>query len=1101
MMDFKKSMLAASAALFLNLSAYSQNVTMHVRNVSVKEAMEQFKKASGYSFVFSSSDINTSRRVSVAARNAAVGDVVRQILQGQKDIDYTIQGKNIVLRRERGTHQPKGTPARQGVKKTLYGRVVDQHGDPIIGASVKCNGSAMGTVTDIDGNFALNGVEADSELQVSYIGCKSQTLRVGQRDRISIALHEDSEQLNEVVVVGYGSQKKVNLTGAVASVSGKELSARPITSVKAGIQGLVPGLQVTTSSGRPGEDNTSMTVRGVGTLNNSAPYILIDGVESGTMNTIDPNDVESISVLKDAASAAIYGSKAANGVILITTKRGKSGKPKVGYNGTFGWQVATGHVERMHSADAAEFLNKALESSGKSPRFTQDDIQKFRDGSDPYGHPDTDWYGMAYQGNGFMHKHSANIDGGNDNVSYMVSAGYLNQNGIMLHSNREQFNLRSNIDVKLSRKFTVHTSMSYINNRYIDPTNSYLGGGSDQIIRQVNLFAPWVPYKNEDGTYGTLGDGNPIAWLDLDQTIKRRRQNFTGILSIDYQILKQLKFTAKGAYISQVEATDDFKKEIQYNSSKYHGPNSLTASRYMWNRPSLDLLLNYSQSFGHHNLKTLAGWHIEKYNYDEIKAFRKNFPNNELTDLSAGTAATQTNSGYTRELALVSAFGRVNYDYAGRYLFEANLRADASSRFAPGNRWGYFPSFSAGWRISEEKFMEPARGWLQNLKVRASWGQLGNQNALSDYYPWLVTYTVGKNYPFGGTLVSGVAQTAQKLSTISWEKSTTWGVGVDLSLLGCVDLSVDYYNRKTTGIIMSVPVPGSFGLSAYKDNVGAMRNSGIEASLGYHRSWRDWTFAATANMAYNKNEVLNLGGVDEQISSYYINRVGQPYQSFYGYVCDGMFRTQEEADAFTEKYGNPFGSAKKFKAGDLRYKDTDGDGKLTSKDRTTIGTSQPKFTFGLNLTASWRGIDVSALLQGALGVYRYYTDEVYGDFIGDTSHPCTAWFDAFDEQTNPGGKFPRVAETSKTASYPNTVSSFWVLRTNYLRFKNLQVGYTFPKQWLSHVGVSSLRVFYSGENLFKVDNLPINIDPESPSGRGSHYPQMATHSFGINLTF
>lgn len=521
----------------------------------------------------------------------------------------------------------------------------------------------------------------------------------------------------------------------------------------------------------------------------------------------------------------------------------------------------------------------------------------------------------------------------------------------------------------------------------------------------------------------------------------------------------------------------------------------------MWNRPSLDLLLNYGQALGQHNLKALAGWHIEKYNYDEVQAYRNSFPNNDLTDIDAGTSSSQTNSGYTRELALVSYFGRVNYDYAGRYLFEANLRADASSRFAPGNRWGYFPSFSAGWRVTEERFMESVRSWMQNLKVRASWGQLGNQDALTDYYPWLVTYAVGANYPFGGSLASGVAQTAQKLSTISWEKSTTWGVGLDIALFGCLDITVDYYNRKTTGIIMSVPVPGSFGLSAYKDNVGAMRNSGVEVSLGYHRTWHDWTFAATGNMAYNKNEVLDLGGVTEQISSYLINRVGQPYQSFYGYVCDGMFRTQEEADAFTEKYGNPFGSAKKFKAGDLRYRDVDGDGKLTSKDRTTIGTSQPKFTFGLNLTASWRGIDASVLMQGALGVYRYYNAEVYGDFTGDSMHPCTAWFDAFDEQTNPGGKFPRVAETSKTASYPDTVSSFWVLRTNYLRFKNIQVGYTLPKQWLAHFGVSSLRVFYSGENIFKVDNLPVNIDPESPSGRGSHYPQVATHSFGINLTF
>ena len=1095
MMDFKRTMLAASAALFLNLSAYSQNVTMQVRNVTVKEAMEQFKRASGYSFVFSSSDVNTAKKVTVSANNASVADVVRQILRGQNGVDYDIQGKNVVVRKRQA---PAAGQQGKGQRRTVRGQILDQNGEPIIGASVKQKGTGNGAVTDVNGNFVIEGVSPDSELLVSYIGFTPQTVKVGQKDHLSIAMREDSEQLSEVVVVGYGSQRKENLTGSVSSVSSKELAARPITSVKAGIQGLVPGLQVTNSQGRPGEDNSTMTVRGVGTLNNSAPYILVDGVETGTMSSIDPNDIESISVLKDAASAAIYGSKAANGVILITTKRGKSGKPTINYNGTIGWQVATGHVERMHSADAADYYNRAHPGQ---ERFTAEDIQKFRDGSDPYGHPDTDWNDLGYQGNGFMHQHNASLSGGNDNVSYMVSAGYLNQNGIMKHSNREQFNLRSNIDVKFNDRLSLHSSLAYINNKYQDPNNSYVGGGSDQIIRQLNLIAPWIAYKNEDGTYGTIGDGNPVAWLDLDQTVTRKAQNFSGILAIDWKIIDPLVFTAKGAYISNVQSTEDFKKDIQYNPSKYHGPNSLSSRRYTWNRPSLDLLLNYTQSFGDHNLKGLAGWRIEKYNYDELQAYRNGFPNNDLTDLNAGTASTQTNSGYTRELAMMSYFGRINYDYAGRYLFEANFRADASSRFSPSNRWGYYPSLSAGWRVSEEKFMESARSWLQNLKLRVSWGQLGNQDALTDYYPWLVTYATGKNYPFGGALASGIAQTNQKLESISWEKATTWGVGLDLNLLGCIDFTIDYYNRKTTGIIMSVPVPGSFGLSAYKDNVGAMRNSGIEMSLGFHKQWGEWSFNATGNFAYNKNEVLNLGGVKEQISSYLINRVGESYQSFYGYVADGLFRTQDEADAYTEKYGNPFGSSKKFKAGDIRYKDVDGDGKLTSKDRDIIGTSQPKFTFGLNLAASWKNIDVSVLMQGALGVYRYYNQELYGDFTGDASHPSTMWFDAFDAETNPNGKFPRVALTENTASYPNTVSSFWVLRTNYLRFKNLQVGYTLPKAWTARLGIQRARVFYSGENLFKIDNLPINVDPESPSGRGSHYPQVATNSFGINITF
>jgi TonB-linked SusC/RagA family outer membrane protein len=641
--------------------------------------------------------------------------------------------------------------------------------------------------------------------------------------------------------------------------------------------------------------------------------------------------------------------------------------------------------------------------------------------------------------------------------------------------------------------------MSYIHNDYADPTNSYVGGGSDQIIRQLNRIAPWIPYKNADGTYGTIGDGNPVAWLDLDETLNRKNQNMSNILGIDANILDGLIFTAQGAYVSNSQDRKEFIKDIQYNATKYHGPNSLDEENTLWNRSTLDLLLNYKKSFQQkHNLKVMLGYHLEKYNYKYTDAYREGFPNNDLTDLDAGTTSTQTNSGHSRALAMMSYFGRVNYDYLGKYLFEANFRADASSRFSPDNRWGYFPSLSAGWRISEESFMAGTRTWLQSLKLRGSWGQLGNQDALDEYYPWLVTYSVGSNYPFDDNVNTGITQTAQKLASISWERSTNWGLGLDATLFSCLDLTLDYYNRKTTGIIMDVPVPGSFGLSAYKDNVGAMRNRGFELSLGFHKQWNEWKFSAMGNMALNKNRILNLGGVDEMISSYYINRVGSPYESFYGYVADGLFKSQAEADAYTAKYGDPFGNP--FYAGDIKYKDVNGDGKLTSADRAPCGSEQPDVTFGLNLSASWKNFDLSVFVQGAGGVYRYFNNEVFGEFTGDSSHPSTAWFNAWSKD-NPNGTFPRVAESDRTNSRPTNYSSFWFFRTNYLRFKNIQFGYTLPSKWLSSLGISRVKIYYSGENLFKIDNLPVNIDPEAPSGRGSQYPLVSTNSIGLNVTF
>lgn len=1068
-------------------------ISMQQKVVPLSKVFEEIEAKTGYSFLVRNNDVNTNEKVSIDVKNKTVEEIL-QILFAGKNIKFQVDGKRISVFKPQAVSQQK---------RRVTGQVLDAMREPVIGASVMIAGTANGCITDIDGNFSLDVADAGVKLQISYIGYKPQTVQVGDKTSFKITLQEDTRTLDEVVVVGYGSQTKVNLTGSVASISNAELAERPITSVASGIQGLVPGVTITSGEGRPGQDGATIRVRGQGTLNNSDPYILIDGIESGSMNQVDPNDIESISILKDAASAAIYGSKAANGVVLITTKRGKSGRPVLSYSGSVGWQAATGFIERMNSADAATYYNRALANSGKAPRFTDAEIQKFRDGSEPYKYPNTDWNDLGYQGSGFMHQHNVSISGGNESVKYMTSAGYLGQEGIMKNSGRKQFNIRSNVDITLSKQFAVRTNLAYINNAYSDANNSYVGGGSDQIIRQLNRIAPWIVYKYEDGTYGTIGDGNPIAWLDSGETIDRRNQNFSGILSVDYNIIDGLKLTAQGSYVTNIQDYDAFVKDIQYNPDKYHGPNKLDSRTYLWNRSSFDGLLNYDKTFGKHTLKALAGYRVEQYNYKESKATRTGFPNNDMTDINAGTESTQTNNGYKRELTMMSYFGRVNYDFMGKYLFEANFRADASSRFSPDNRWGYFPSVSAGWRISEEAFMAGTRHWLESLKIRGSWGQLGNQDALnsdktSDYYPWLVTYSIGKNYPFDGVVNTGIAQTAHKLASISWEKSTTWGVGLDLTVLQGLNISVDYYNRKTDGIIMEVPVPGSFGLSPYKDNVGAMRNQGVEVTAGYQKSWNDWRFGANGNFTLNRNKILDLGGVKEMIDGYYINRVGSAFKSFYAYVADGLFQSQEEADAYTEKYGNPFG--KKFKAGDIRYKDDNKDGKLTSADRQVVNSEQPKFTFGLNLSVGWKGFDLSVLMQGACGVSRYFNQEVFGDFTGDTSHPSTAWFDAWSPE-NPNGKFPYVAEAGSSPSQPSTYSTFWVFTTNYLRFKNIQFGYTLPSTWLRKTGITRAKIYYSGENLFKIDSLPVDIDPEAPSGRGSHYPQVSTNSIGINLTF
>ena len=993
---------------------------------------------------------------------------------------------------------------------TLFckGLVKDATGESVIGASVVVKGTTNGTITDFDGNFSLDGIKKGDVIVISYVGYQTQEIK-WNGSPLNVILKEDSKTLSEVVVVGYGTQKKANLSGSVAMVDSKELENRPIQNVSSGLQGLMPGVAITGTNGAPGQDAGKIRVRGIGTLNEAGPYILVDGIETGTLSAVDPNDIESISVLKDAASAAIYGSKAANGVVLITTKRGKTGQTKISYSGYLSFQNATNMIERMGSYEYASLLNQALEAEGMSKRFNDTELQKFKDGNDPL-YPDTDWYDLAYK-TGVQHRHNVNINGGSENVKYMASLGYLNQTGILPNAGREQFNARTNLDMKINKRLSARMNLSFIKNDYSDASSAYYGGSSDQIIRQLNLIAPWIVARYDDGTWGTISDGSPIAWLDSGMKVNRDNYNFSGMAAVDYEIFDGLKLTLQGAYVNNLQNYNYFQKYIKYNENKESDPSQLDERFYKWDRTNYDALLNYNKNFGKHNIKGLLGWHTEKYNYKYQKAVRKKFPNNELTDMNAGDASTQSNEGYTAELAMISWFARINYDFAGKYLLEANIRADASSRFAEGHRWGYFPSFSGAWRISEEAFMESAKdSWLSGLKIRASWGQLGNQDALSgsnnDYYPALNTYNLDSKYAFGGSLNSGYYQRKYRLETISWEKASTWGVGVDFTLFNKLNGSLDYYNRKTTGIIMDVTVPKEFALDAYKDNVGSMRNSGIEINLSYNTKIGQVDFGIAGNFSYNKNEILDLGGGDpnkylDATDGYsQRNKVGEAMNSYYIYRADGFFNSQEEADAYTAKYGNPFG--KTFKAGDLRYVDTNKDGKLTADDREYCGSSDPKIIYGFNINAGWKGIDLSLMFNGAAGVKRLFDGyEVYGNFSGDAAHPATIWRDAWTPD-NHDASMPRIFYDTNSASSSRSVQSdFWLQDTSYLRLKNLQLGYTLPKGWLNSVGVENIRIYYSVENLLTFDKMKINIDPESTSQRLSSYPLLRTHAFGVNVTF
>ena len=562
---------------------------------------------------------------------------------------------------------------------TITGNVKDATGEPIIGASIIVTGTSNGTVTDFDGNFEMKANEGD-ELTVSYVGFATQTVKVSGSAPIDITLLEDNALLEEVVVVGYGTQKKANLTGSVSSVDSKDLGNRAITSVAMGLEGKMAGVQIKNNTGRPGVDDSdnAIRIRGTGTFNNAAPMIIVDGMES-TMYNLDPNDIESISVLKDAASAAIYGSKAANGVIVVTTKRGKAGKAVVNYSATFGWSKPTRLAKYVNSAEYAELTNEARANEGYDPLYTQQDIELFRNGSDPYGHPNTDWYDLMYQGSGFQMTHNLNMSGGNEDVRYMASVGYTDQNGIIKNFGNDKYNIRLNLDANITKRLEASFSLAYTREDVVKPTGPD-DKNFDYFFYLLTKLSPMVPCYLENGDYGYIGDGNPIAWLNGNSTADQIRNNIQLVGSLKYNILPELSFKVMTSYKAYSGETHEMHKAVRYNVNYTHGSvDKLTEGLYSDFRISNDFLLEYTKTFNDaHHLHALAGYHTEYFRDHFIDAYRENLANSELYELNAAGTKNQSSRGGRHELSMISYFGRVNYDYLGRYLFEANLRYDVS---------------------------------------------------------------------------------------------------------------------------------------------------------------------------------------------------------------------------------------------------------------------------------------------------------------------------------------------------------------------------------------------------------------------------------------
>ncbi len=988
---------------------------------------------------------------------------------------------------------------------TVSGKILDETGAPMPGVNITIKGSTRGTITDLDGEYTIQVPDPSAAVLVfSAVGYSTQEIQVSGQATIDMTLQPDVYGLEEVVVIGYGSQKKVNLTGSVSSVQAGEIAGQVGTNAAALIQGRLPGVFITQSSGQPGKPSTKILVRGLGTMNNSNPLILVDGIES-SMDDINPDDIESLTVLKDAASASIYGTRGSNGVILITTKRGEAGAVNVSFNTSLGWQNAVKLPQHVSSADYARLFNEACENEGLAPGFTEEEISKFESGSDPYNYPNTDWVDLLIQGSGFTQDHTLNVSGGNTASRYNLSLGYFDQNGIIRENATDfkRYNLRINVDSKVTDWFSVGLNGSLSNSKTTEPAATLLGTGFDVFFQMANNTAPTKPVTNEAGEYVSLGNQNLVALIDQGGSIASNNSHalvssfgeinilpgltLKGLIGVDYNFLD-----SKEHYI-----------RFEYANGPVVGPAQVRDGYVRTSSVNLQSYLTYNKTINKHKLTAMLGVSRQADEYRTNSMYRSDFPSNLLDQIDAGSTTGMTTSGNFSEVKLGSYFGRINYNYDERYLFEANLRRDGSSKFAPDYRWGNFPSFSAGWRLSEESFLEGV-AWINNLKLRGSWGILGNDRIPN--YTYLAKIALGADYPFGGQMYSGAVQVEANVPDIHWETSSMLDVGIDAYLFrnNLLSFSVDYYNRYTDDILTSVPVSSLYGLPAPIVNAGAMRNKGVEFQVNHKNTLGDFYYDVTANVAKNKNTVEkypneSLGKIwGYRYDGTSIRREGESWDSFYGYEVAGIFQTDEEAASSPSIPGTP------VKAGDFKFKDQNGDGVIDSEDRVVLGNIIPELTFGLNIGLYYKSFDLTAFFQGVANAYTTMGIMSMFPFKDTDGAVFKAHMDRTivkDGKVVKEGVYPRTLLGGD--SHHNAVfSSFWVSNASYLRLKNLQIGYTLPAKISSRIKLSRVRIYFNGENLLTFTSFPESYDPEIAEGNAHwSYPIVQFYSFGLNVNF
>lgn len=1009
--------------------------------------------------------------------------------------------------------------------KDLTGIVIDENGDLLIGATVSAPSLNIVTSTDAEGVFLLSDVEFPIIINVSYIGYDSREIKVSEKDaeNLTIYLKAKPESLDELVVVGYASQKKVNLTGAVSSIGSSYLADRPVTNATNALAGLASGLSVTNSGGNtPGYEAQTIRIRGQGTLNDSAPLVVIDGMTGISISDINPQDIENISILKDAASSAIYGSRAANGVILITTKHGIESAPKLTYSGNVSFETVAKRLNLVTDyADFMEIQNAALIVNGQAPRFSQGKIDEWRNdaGKNPTIYPNTDWQDHIYRNPSVVQNHNLTVTGGGRRVRYNISLGFINNPGMIYYTDYKRYQLRTNLDINIKKWLAVGTELfGYVD--YNNPSSENAAAGGDVIFGSgaFNTVPGMTLYDKTTGLYGgiqnpeeeNVSNFNPYRrqWFYKDEfptkterivaKIYGRLQPLAGLTiqgafsinSWSRRVEQHLtdrnlyRFTFDGPVLIRDGAVRTYIRRYNYNDN--FRSSELTAS-YNFSISKLEstVLLGMSQEY-------------DKYDYEMFRKY--DLIDDSLTSIDAGTTNGEISGNFT-EWAMRSYFGRINLNWDGKYLLEVNLRSDGSSKFAKENRWGYFPSVSAGWRLSEEKFLSAASGWLNNLKIRASYGSLGN-NATSSYYMYQSLFATA-NYVLNGNIAGGFAQTILSNPALSWEKTYMTNFGIDFGFLdNRLSGSVDLYNKDTKGILISLPAPLEHGTSTVPNqNAGEVNNKGFELDLRWRDNIRELEYSVGMNLAFVNNKVTKFQGDVSSISGVYKTQEGKPINQLYVLKVDRIIRDEDDLQ-YVEKLleQNPayFSTYQQPELGDFLFADTNNDGVLDSNDRVEIGYGTlPRLSYGFDLALSWKGFDFSMLFQGVGYNPVYYNNQAFR-FVTVMGQSLNK--DITDNAWTPENpyesKYPILRNSADSRN--NVASDAFVHDAAYLRCKNIQLGYTIPVKITKRFFVENLKVYASIDNLFTITRFP-GLDPEVGATVG--YPAVRQYSLGLNITF